>query len=138
MLTFFIVVFLAAFALIVPIGIKESNKAGFPIVSVFVGAIIVVIAMVIPTAALKIAVGDTAEFVASIDEFDDTHQNLYFDGAENKYFVVDANLWDMSKMQYREYLDTEMVEQYLEHKEAIRDIEEEIEKIPLFEKGDGR
>lgn len=135
MLTFVIVVMLAAFALIVPIGIKETKKVGFPIVTAFVGAIIVVIAMVIPTAALKITVGDTSEFVTSIDELDSVQQNLYYDNAEERYFIVKADHWDMSKMQYREYLDTGLVEQYLEHKEAIQETKEAIEKIPLFEKG---
>ena len=126
MLTFFIIILVVFIATVVPIGIKEEKKPGFPIVTSFIAAIIMVVAIVIPTTALVVAVGDTAEFVVSIDEFGDMRQNLYYDKADDQYFIVKADLWDMSKMQYREYLDTELVEQYLAHKEAI-------EKIPLFD-----
>ena len=126
MFAFVIIMVLVALALIVPIGIKEHKRPGFPIVTTFFAAIIVVVTIAIPTTALVVAVGDTAEFVTSIDEYD-VHQNLYYDKAENKYFVVEADQWNLSRLQYREYLDSELVEQYLEHKNAIYD-------IPLFEK----
>ena len=122
MLTYMFIIMALIVATITPIFIRERKKRSFPTFTVLAVVVIIIAMIAVPMTSLINAVGDTSEFIACVDEFNDVHQNLYYDNALDKYFIVEADLWDLSKIQYREYLDTNLVKQYLEHKNAIASI----------------
>ena len=45
----------------------------------------------------------------------DTYYNIRYDYKDNRYFVLAEDLFDISKAQYRIYLDNDAVESYIEN-----------------------
>ena len=45
----------------------------------------------------------------------DTYYNIRYDYKDNRYFVLAEDLFDISKAQYRVYLDHDPVEEYINH-----------------------
>ena len=129
MLVFFIIAAAVMTASMITVIKKELGKRSFPLVTVLVTALLIIVTAAVPTTALAIAVGENAKCVRYIDDIDTMNQNLYYDNVEDRYFIVEADPWDMSKLQYRVYLETEWVENYLEHRNAI-------ENTPMFARTD--
>ena len=89
-----------------------------------VGMLIVAIMWNALAISLKVTVGDTSEFIVRISDTsqESTSYNLYYDNSEDRYFITKVNLWDITNIHYREYLNSELVEEYLTHHNAMNEI----------------
>ena len=56
-----------------------------------------------------------SHLVTKIPNKYDTHYNIRYDYKDNRYFVLAEDLFDISKAQYRIYLDNDAVESYIEN-----------------------
>ena len=45
----------------------------------------------------------------------DTYYNIRYDYKDNRYFVLAEDLFDISRAEYRQYLDSDVVESYINH-----------------------
>lgn len=45
----------------------------------------------------------------------DSYCNIRYDYKDDRYFVLTEDLFDISNLQYRVYLDTDVVDTYIEH-----------------------
>ena len=113
-----LVIFLVVFTYVLHL---ECDKNGFPHktwISIF---LVLALILGVPYASRKNAVDESCEYVTTIDNID-----IYVEEPSGKYFVTNCYPWQMFPMSYREYLNANMVEEYLAHKEAM-------DQIPLFD-----